>query len=240
MDVTLYPGPAIDEGWGEVRESAVRVLERLGCTVTLPDERPDYGQDLLFQGDVEGACAQMGRFLDAYADADQVVSLSGNAVCACKRQFARLLMGTPGGKRLTGLNRRLREFSEFIVDVLGVTDAGASLAGTATLHQSCQMTQVLGLRSQAPALLSHVGGLTFVPMEAPERCCGFGGPFHERQPELSACMAAEKLACARATGADYLVGCEASCLLNLKGHLGADDHVSVLHLAQVLDNPKEA
>ena len=150
-------------------------------------------------------------------------------------------------KKIADLAPRIYEFTQFIVDVLGVTNVGAHLDGTVTYHKSCHLTRMLGVEEQPLTLLKNVEGLSYIEMPEADRCCGFGGTFSVKEPEVSGHMVQEKVAFALATGADYLCGADQACLMNIKGALDrlieqgvVSSNMKVMHIAQILDSRLEA
>ena len=132
-------------------------------------------------------------------------------------------------------------------NVLGVTNVGAHLDGTVTYHKSCHLTRMLGVEEQPLTLLKNVDGLSYIEMPEADRCCGFGGTFSVKEPEVSGHMVQEKVAFALATGADYLCGADQACLMNIKGALDrlieqgvVSSNMKVMHIAQILDSRLEA
>lgn len=247
MKIAFFPGCMVDMFYPEVGQAAVRVLERLGCEITLPEGQICCGQPLLNSGYSQESVAMMKNLIDAYEPYDTIVSLTGSCAYAIKEDYKRFLSyDEEYAPKVESLASRIYEFTEFIVDVLGVKDVGAVLEGTATFHKSCHMTRMLGVREQPLTLLANVEGLNYVEMKAADRCCGFGGTFSVKEPEISEQMVLEKTKNVLDTGADYLVGADQACLMNIKGCLdrmeaeGTLPHpVKVLHIAQVLDAGKE-
>lgn len=247
MKVAFFPGCMVDMFYPEVGMAAVRVLERLGFEVELPDEQICCGQMFINSGFGPDAIAMMKRTVDAYEGYEVIVSLTGSCAYAIKDEYPRYLADDPVySKKLHDVGSRIFEFTEFLVDVLGIKDLGAKLEGKATYHMSCHLTRFLGVRQPPVELLKHVEGLEYVEMEAPDRCCGFGGTFSVKEPEISEQMVREKVKNALATGADYLIGADQACLMNMKGCLDrmrvegeTDSNMEVLHIAQVLDMVKE-
>ncbi len=129
------------------------------------------------------------------------------------------------------------EFTEFIVDVLKITDVGAQLEGTATYHTSCHMTRLLGIKEAPFQLLSHVKGLQYMELPGKERCCGFGGTFSVKMGNISGEMVDEKVCNVEETGADILIGADAGCLLNIGGRIQRQGKpIKVMHIAEVLNS----
>lgn len=248
MKIAFFPGCMVDMFYPEVGMSAVRVLERLGCDIELPDKQICCGQPLSNSGYAQEAKAAMRNTIDAYAGYETIVSLTGSCAYAIKSDYAHFLKDDPEYRqKLEDLTPRIYEFSEFIVDVLGVTDVGARLEGKVTYHKSCHLTRLLGIREQPLTLLQNVAGLEYVEMEAADRCCGFGGTFSLKEPVMSGEIVREKVQLALETGADYLCGADQACLMNIKGALdrmrdtgATDSKMQVVHLAQILDSGVEA
>jgi L-lactate dehydrogenase complex protein LldE len=179
------------------------------------------------------------NFLRAFADHETIVAPSGACVAMVRVNYPTLFAGEAEEQAARAVGPRVHEFSSFLVDVLGVTDLGARLETTVTCHDSCHPLRELGVRDQPRALLANVAGLRLVEMEHSETCCGFGGVFAAKYPELSTAMADEKLDHAAATGAQYVVGVEASCLMHLQGRIARRGlPLAVLHLAELLARGK--
>lgn len=248
MKVAFFPGCMVDMISPEVGIAAVHVLERLGCEVSLPDDQVCCGQPFTNSGYIEEAKPMMRKVIDAYSQFDTIVSLTGSCAWAIKADYPEFFKDDPEYlQKIEELSPRIYEFTQFIVDVLGVTDVGAHLDGTVTYHASCHLTRMLGIREQPITLLKNVEGLRYIEMPEYDRCCGFGGTFSVKEPEVSGHMVQEKVAFALATGADYLCGADQACLINIKGALNrlqeegvVSSNMKVLHIAQVLDSGLEA
>lgn len=246
MKLAFFPGCLVDMFYPEVGIAAVNVLERLGCDdIDLPKEEICCGQGLVNSGYAKETAHVARYVIDAYSktDYDYIVSLTGSCMNAIVNDYPPLLADDPVYlEKLEKLSKRMYEFTDFIVNVLGVTNVGAHLDATVTYHASCHMTRFLGLAEPPLQLLQAVDGITYLEMEHKERCCGFGGTFSVKQPEISGEMVKEKCRTVIATGADVLVGADLPCLMNIKGALSRmrtkgelDRDIEVLHIAQVLD-----
>jgi len=149
--------------------------------------------------------------------------------------YPALCVGTPHHDAALGLAERTYEFSQFLVDQLGVCDLGARFDAKVTFHDGCHGLRELGIKSAPRQLLAHVQGLDLVEMNAAETCCGFGGTFSAKFPEISTAMGEVKLASVMETGAEYVVSNDASCLMHLQGLLDrGGGAVKTIHLAEVL------
>jgi L-lactate dehydrogenase complex protein LldE len=219
----------------EVGLATVALLERHGVTVDFPERQTCCGQPA-FNSGFETEARTVGRgLLDAFDGADPVVSPSGSCTAMVRTYFPRLFRGTPDEERATDLASRTFELSEFLVDVLAVEGADGRWAGRVTFHDSCHGLRELGLSGQGRRLLSGVEGLELVEMDRPEVCCGFGGTFSLRLPDLSTAMADDKVAQAEATDADALVAGDTGCLMHLAGRLSRrGSPVRAMHLATLL------
>ena len=225
---TIYPAVAI---------SAVRLLERLGCEVVFNPKQTCCGQPLANSGYHRHAKKSMRLLIETLlADgADYVVSPSGSCTLQV-REYPHLFADEPEMQaKAVRLAEKTHELSQFIVEVLGITRVASHLAGTAVYHPSCHMTRLLGVTEPPLQLLAGVDGLTMIPFKGQEKCCGFGGTFSVKLADLSGAMVAEKIDNIIATGADYLIGADAGCLMNMQGRLEKIGHpMRVLHLAEVL------
>ncbi len=243
MKVHLFSQCLIDMFYPQVGLDAVQVLERLGCEIIVPDKQVCCGQMFTNSGYDSAAMGAIKNTIELFEDAEYVVSLSGSCAFAIKDEYMHILKDEPEWlARAEKLSKKIYEFTEFIVDVLGKTDIGATFPGVVTYHKSCHVTRLLGVKEQPLVLLENVKHLQYVEMEQADRCCGFGGTFSVKQPELSAAITEEKALLAAATGADYLVGADMACLMNIDGALSRlykegriEKPVKVMHIAEVLN-----
>jgi L-lactate dehydrogenase complex protein LldE len=225
----------VDALFPEVGWSAVQVLRECGVEVDFPAGQTCCGQPAFNSGYRAAAsrCAQ--ALIRAFANSERVVCLSGSCTAMIRHQYPRLLEGTPWESAADSLAARTFEFSEFLVDVLGVDALGGRRTARATIHDSCHTRRLLGIEQQPRRLLSALEGLELVPLPRSADCCGFGGTFAVKMEPISAAMVEEKVDHVLETRAELLIGLDMSCLMNIDGRLrrrGA--RVSVQHLAQVL------
>ncbi len=222
----LCPGAAI---------AMVSVLERLGHAVECPESPACCGQPAFNAGCWEEARAVTGDAIRRLSDYEAVVVGSGSCA-AMMKVFSRELFAED--ERLAAardLAARTWEFSEFLVSRLGVEDVGARFPARVTIHDGCHGLRELGLKRPIRALLARVKDLELVEMQETETCCGFGGSFSVKFPMISTAMGEAKCASARATGAEYIVSNDSSCLLHLAGLLERrGERLQTLHLAEVL------
>jgi L-lactate dehydrogenase complex protein LldE len=214
----------------------VRVLEALGHAVVFPEAQTCCGQPAFNDGFPTDATALAARTVDVLAAPMPVVVPSGSCATMVRRFYPELLRDGPRGTAAQELAARTFEFSEFLVRVLGVIDVGARWDGRVTYHDSCHLLRELGIRDEPRRLLAAVRGLELVEMAYPEHCCGFGGAFAVKFPEISGAILAPKLAAIAATGASAVVANDTGCLLQMSGGLRrSGSTVRALHLAEILD-----
>ena len=140
-------------------------------------------------------------------------------------------------QRAQALAARTYEFTEYLVDVLGVEDVGARYHGKMTYHDSCHLLRGIGVKEQPRALLRHVESAEFIEMDNSDQCCGFGGAFSVKYADISTAMVTEKVKFIIESGADTVVGCDMGCLMNIQGLLSRmGSAVKVMHIAQILDS----
>jgi len=222
------------------------VLERLGCDVEMPEEQVCCGQGLINSGYRKETVPAAKMIVDAYetSEYDTIVSLTGSCMNAIINDYPLVFQDDPEYlERTRKLKERFFEFTDFIVNRLGVTDLGASFHDSVTYHKSCHVTRLLGVAEPPLELLRSVKGLEYIEMEHADRCCGFGGTFSFKQPVIAGEMVREKCQTIIDTGANVVCGADAPCLLNIRGGLGRmraegllDRDIRVMHIAQILDS----
>lgn len=244
VKAALFVPCYVDQIYPEVAVSAVRILRRLGVEVSYPEGQTCCGQPAFNSGFFEEARSVARHFLDVFERdaAEYIVCPSGSCAAMVSHYYPFLFedRGKEERDRYEALAGRVRELSDFLVNVLGVEDAGASLGacceGRAVFHTGCHQRRELGVLEEPRDLLGGVRGLELLEWENEELCCGFGGTFAVKMPDVSTAMADEKVRALRESGADTLVSCDSSCLMHLGGRLKHEgDRTRVLHLAQVLD-----
>ncbi len=220
----------------EVGVAMVTVLRRLGATVDFPQGQTCCGMPLFNSDYHHDAAIVAARTVGLFAEAEYVVVPSGSCAWMVKTEYPGLLKGDPALKAAAeALAKKTYELSQFLVDVLGVTSVESSFRGKVTYHDSCHLLRGLG-ESRAPrALLRGVKGCELVELPGSDECCGFGGSFSVRLPEVSTAILDKKLANAESTGVDCLVACDAGCLMQVGGGLSRrGSRLRAMHLAQVL------
>jgi len=224
-----------DALYPQVGVAAVKVLEALGVEVDFPAGQVCCGQPAFNSGYREEARRSARAYLRAFATSEHVVSISGSCAAMVRRQYPVLFEGRPGEAAARALAARTYEFSEFLVDVLGVDKLPVRHEARVTLHHSCHTRRHLGVVEQPERLLGMVEGLEYVALPRAEECCGFGGTFAVKMPDISSSLVDDKVEHVIETGADELLGLDMSCLMNIGGRLRRrGSGVRVRHLAELL------
>jgi L-lactate dehydrogenase complex protein LldE len=213
----------------------VKILERLGHEVDYPESQTCCGQPAFNSGYWAEARTVAETILDAFGKADVVVGASGSCGAMLKVFNPELFHGHPREADAKALAAKVHEFSSFLVNVLGVTDIGAEFRAKATFHDGCHGLRELGIKREPRELLRHVRGLELIEMKEAETCCGFGGTFAVKFPEISTAMGEVKCASIAETGADLVISNDSSCLMQIQGLLDRQGKpVRSMHLAEVL------
>jgi len=234
--VALFVTCLVDLYRPNVGFAAIKLLEAAGCTVEVPPSQTCCGQPAFNTGDRATTRDLARAVIDAFLPYDYVVAPSGSCAGMIAHHYPSLFEDDPQGRaRADALAAKTHELVSFLVDVRGQTRVAAHYDGLATYHDSCSGLRELGVKTQPRALLASVGGLALKEMENPEVCCGFGGTFCVKYPDISVRMVSDKTADIAATGADTLLAGDLGCLLNMAGRLKREGSpVKVRHVAEVL------
>lgn len=216
--------------------AAVKLLEDAGCTVEVPALQVCCGQPAYNSGDRATTRIIARQIIEAFEGYDAVVAPSGSCGGMLSHHYPGLFDDDPAMKaRAEDLAGRSFELLAFLVDVLGVSGVAARYDGVVTYHDSCSGLRELGVKQQPRRLLGSVAGLQLREMSTPEVCCGFGGTFCVKYPEISNAMVSEKSSDIAACGADTLLAGDLGCLMNMAGKLQrSGSAVQVRHVAEVL------
>ena len=215
----------------------VRVLEKAGCSVKYNKNQTCCGQPAYNAGFREDAREVCMKFLDDFAGTEYVVAPSASCVGFVRNYYLSLFDNSSYHNQVRDLQKRIFEFSEFLVRILGKESFGAKLDGRATYHDSCAGLRECRIREEPRKLLSKVKGLELIEMNDVETCCGFGGSFAVKFESISTAMADQKVTNALQTGANYIISTDLSCLMHLEGYIRFKQlPLKTLHLADVLAN----
>lgn len=238
---TLFVTCIVDQLYPEIGFASAALLQRLGVEVQVPRGLTCCGQMAFNGGYRDDARAVAGRTIEVLRGQGDVVLPSGSCTAMIRHLFHELFQGTPHEAAADELVSRTYELTEYIVDVLGVTDVGARFDGQIAYHDSCHGLRFLGVGAQARALLQNVAGAEIVPLPGHAECCGFGGLFAVKQAALSEAMLENKITNVAATEPDLVVMGDASCMTQISGGLSrAGVRVRARHIAEVLANMTDA
>ena len=224
--------------------AVVRLLRRLGVDVDFPEAQACCGQPMVNTGYLDEAVPVVGNFVEAFAGYDAVVTPSGSCAGSVRHQH-RLVAQRSGdadlARAVAELSPRTYELTEFLVDVLGVTDVGAYFPHRVTYHPTCHSLRMLGVGDRPRQLLESVRGLSLIDLPRAEECCGFGGTFAMKNADTSVAMGTDKAQHVRETGAEVLVAGDNSCLMHIGGLLSRNrSGVRVMHLAEILASTEDS
>jgi L-lactate dehydrogenase complex protein LldE len=249
MRIGLLITCLVDGMFPDVAADTVTVLRRLGHEVEVPLAQSCCGQMHINTGYPRQALPMIRRYVETFSGYDAVVAPSGSCIGSVRHQHAEV--ARQGGfdqlaTQAEEVSRRSYELSEFLVDVLGVTDVGASYPHRVTYHPTCHSLRMLRVGEKPLSLLRAVRGIDLVELPDAESCCGFGGTFALKNSDVSAAMLTDKLDRVAGTGADRLCASDSSCLMHLGGGLsrrqaaGPSNGTETVHLASILASTEES
>lgn len=235
MKISLFVTCLSDVLFPQVAEAMARLLARHGVKLEFPEVQTCCGQPAYNSGYWEESRQSARTILDAFEDSDFVIAPSGSCTHMI-HQYPGLFREDPVyWAKAKALHHKTYEFTQFMVQVLGVTDLGAQFPHKVTYHPSCHGSRLLGVKEEPMALLGSVRGLELVPLSYAEDCCGFGGTFAIKMADISGAMVTEKSDHVLETEAEVLVGLDMACLMNIAGNLRhRGEQVRVMHLAELL------
>jgi len=237
MRVALFVTCLIDAVRPEIGLSVVKLLEAAGCEVVVPESQTCCGQPAYNSGDSDMARLLAEKVLREFEDFEYVVIPSGSCGGQVKVHYLELFRDHPDLKsRAERLSGRMYELTDFLVNVLKVTQLPSQFAGRVTYHDSCCGLRELAVKKQPRTLLAKLPGVRLTELVGCEQCCGFGGTFSIKFGEVSAAIVDEKCRNVLASGADAVVLGDLGCILNIEGRLSrlGNRSIRVLHIAQVL------
>lgn len=237
MRVALFITCLVDQLWPSIGNDTVEVLRRAGCEVTFDARQTCCGQPAFNTGYRSEAQVLAKRFIQVFEEstADVIVSPSGSCT-AMVHHFDQLFdQDGKWRRRAEALADRTYEFSSFLVNVLRIDDVGGSFRGRVTWHDACHALRDLNVREEPRRLIQAVRGAELVELENAEACCGFGGTFSVKYPEISVAILDNKIDSIEKAGVRAVVSADASCLMQIAGRLGRkESKVKAMHLAELL------
>ena len=235
MNVDIFIPCFIDQLYPATGFNMVKVLEKMGCKVNYNKNQTCCGQPAFNAGFHDESKAVCNKFLNDFKDVEYLVVPSASCVGFVRNYYPKLFDNSSVHNDVVNLGKKTFEFSEFLVQVLGIDDVGAKLNGKATYHDSCAGLRECKIKEEPRRLLNKVKGLSIVEMNDVETCCGFGGTFAVKFEPISIAMADQKVANALATGAQYIISTDVSCLMHLDGYIKHKGYqMQTMHLADVL------
>jgi L-lactate dehydrogenase complex protein LldE len=237
VKVQLFIPCFVDQLYPRTAFNMVKVLEKAGVEVAYNTEQTCCGQPAFNAGFREEARDVCAKFLKDFSGHDYVVAPSASCAGFVKNYYSTLFKNSSLHNDVRDIQKRIFEFSSFLVNVLGVEDVGAVLHGKATYHDSCAALRECRIKEEPRKLLARVKGLELLEMNDVETCCGFGGSFAVKFEPISVAMADQKVNNALQTGADYIISTDLSCLMHLDGYIRHKGHpIRTMHIADVLAN----
>lgn len=234
MDVQLFIPCFIDQLYPSTAFNMVSVLEQAGCTIHYNTNQTCCGQPAFNAGFRQQSADVCTKFLRDFSGADYIVAPGASCVGFIRNYYSTVLDDSYAYE-ISNVAGRLHEFSDFLVNILGIQNTGAVLNGKATYHDSCAALRECKIKTEPRKLLQNVQGLELIEMNDVETCCGFGGSFAVKFEPISIAMADQKISNALATGADYIISTDHSCLMHLDGYIRHNNlKLQTMHLADVL------
>jgi L-lactate dehydrogenase complex protein LldE len=235
MRVSLFVTCLVDQLWPAIGSATVEVLRRAGCEVVFDERQTCCGQPAFNTGYRSEARALARRFIEIFEGSDAVVSPSGSCT-AMVHHFRDLFADDDEWRaRAQALASRTHELGSFLVNVLGVDDVGASFSGRVSWHDACHGLRDLNVHREPRRLIQKVRGVEFVELANADACCGFGGTFSVKYPEISVAILDNKIDAIEKAGVRAIVSSDASCLMQIGGRLSRNGSaVKPLHLAELL------
>ena len=235
MNVQIFIPCFVDQLYPETAFNMIKVLEKTGCTVTYNTNQTCCGQPAFNAGFWDEARSVCMKFVNDFKESDMIVTPSASCAGFVRNYYSKLLDNSSVHNEMKDLSKRIYEFSEFMVNVLQIENVGAELKGKATYHASCASLRECNITQEPKKLLSRVKGLELTELKDAETCCGFGGTFAVKFEPISIAMAEQKVENALATGADYLISTDLSCLMHLDGYIKNKGYnLQTMHIADVL------
>ncbi len=235
MLVDIFIPCFVDQLFPEAAFNMIKVLEKAGCTVNYNPEQTCCGQPAFNAGFWDQCKDVAEKFIADFPNERYIVTPSASCAGMVKNYYPEIFHNSVLHNKSKSIQKNIYEFSDFLVNVLNVTDIGARLNGVATYHDSCSALREMGIKKEPRTLLSNVRGLEIREMQDTETCCGFGGTFSVKYEAIAVGMAEQKILNAEATSADIIISTDISCLMHLDGYMKKQNKkIKVMHIADVL------
>lgn len=237
MNVQIFVPCFVDQLYPQTAFNMVKVLEKAGCKVSYNADQTCCGQPAFNAGFWDESRSVCTKFIKDFKGSDYIVAPSASCVGFVRNYYMKMFENSSHHNDVKDLQKRIFEFSDFMVNILKVTDVGASLHAKATYHDSCAGLRECRIKKEPRALLANVEGLQLLEMEDVETCCGFGGTFAVKFDAISIGMADQKVSNALKTGAECIISTDVSCLMHLDGYIkNKGFNIQTMHIADVLAN----
>jgi len=235
MVVDIFIPCFVDQLYPDTAFNMIKVLEKTSCDIHYNPSQTCCGQPPFNSGYWDDAKAIGRKFIEDFPEDRYIVAPSGSCVGYVRNFLGKLFENTASHNEYKTIRKNIFEFSEFLVDVLEMDDFGAQFKGVATYHDSCAALRECGIKSAPRQLLANVKGLELREMNESETCCGFGGTFSVKFEAIAGGMVEQKIDNAVATGAEYLISTDLSCLMHIDGYIQSHQYpLKVMHIADVL------
>lgn len=235
MKVHLFIPCFVDQLYPQTAFHVVKLLERVGCQVFYNEEQTCCGQPAFNAGYWEDARSVCAKWLGDFNEATTIVTPSASCAGFIRNYYSKLFDSSSLHHEANATPKRIFELSEFLVNKLNVTRFGARLVGKAAYHDSCAGLRECKIKQEPRQLLKEVDGLQLLELPDAETCCGFGGTFSVKYPDISIAMGQQKVEQAMGLGAEYLISTDLSCLMHMQGYVQKNNlPIKTLHLADVL------
>ena len=235
MNVHVFIPCFIDQLYPTAGFNTIKVLEKAGCTVTYNQDQTCCGQPAFnagYWGESREVC---NKFINDFSGADHIVVPSASCTGFIKNYYSKIYDNASNQKDIKGLQDKVYELSDFLVNVLNIQDLGAQFDGVATYHDSCAALRECKIKNEPRQLLEKVKGLKLIELQDNETCCGFGGTFAVKFEGISVAMGEQKVQNIVKTNADYLISTDLSCMMHIGGVMEKMElPIKSLHLADVL------
>ncbi len=219
MTIELFIPCFIDQIYPQTAQNTVKILEKVGITVKYNPKQTCCGQPLFNSGYWKETAKVARKFLNDYSGENLIVSPSASCTAFVKNYYHELDLNSKSLEKFELIQNKLFELTDFLVNHLKIESTGAEFHGKITYHDACSALREYGLTTEARKLLNNVKGLELIEMKENDTCCGFGGTFSVKHSDISSAMAQQKVENALATGAEYIVSTEGSCLINIEGYI---------------------
>ncbi|MEI6123863.1 MAG: (Fe-S)-binding protein [Bacteroidota bacterium] len=235
MIVDLFIPCFVDQVYPQIGTNMVKIFEKLDVSVNYNMEQTCCGQMAFNSGFWNEARAMGEKFIKEFSNNSVIVSPSASCVGMVRNYYPELFNNTSLHNQYKQIKKNIYEFSDFLVNVLNVTDLGAEFESVITYHDACAALREYGIKEQPRKLLNNVKGLQIIEMTDNEVCCGFGGTFSVKFEQISTAMGEQKVQSAIESGAEYIVSTEASCLMHLDGYISKQKlPIKTMHIVDIL------